>query len=206
MLTVNNISYEKNQQKILSNIGFTIGLGSALMLVGKNGIGKSTLLKIISGLISPTSGEILWNNIPISEFYPEYSGDIQYIGHKNFLKNKLTVTQNLEFYSCLSNTQILIPAALHYFGLKHLANIPIAKLSSGWQQRVILAKLFCCPATIWLLDEPSNNLDKIGKELLFNMISVRIKEGGIVLIATHDESLFSLGSKLYLEDFYEQSL
>ena len=90
---------------------------------------------------------------------------------------------------------------LYFRVFEEVLDKKVGKLSAGWQRRVLLAKLLCCPATIWLLDEPTNNLDKLGKELLFNLINVRVKEGGIVIAATHDEMLFNLGSKFYLEDF-----
>ncbi|MDA0902379.1 MAG: heme ABC exporter ATP-binding protein CcmA [Proteobacteria bacterium] len=201
MLTVDNIIYYKNQQKIFQELGFTIGLHSCLLLTGKNGSGKTSLLKIIAGITQPTQGRVLWNNENIQEFYPEYSADIQYIGHKNFLKKKLTIIENLDFYSSLSDTQTLIPAALKYFQLDNIADKQVGKLSAGLQQRVMLAKLLCCPATIWLLDEPTSNLDKEGKELLFNLISIKVKEGGIAIVSTHDDDLLPLGKSLNLGDF-----
>ena len=201
MLTVDNINYYKNQQKIFENLGFSIGIQSCLILTGKNGSGKSSLLKIIAGIIKPDSGKILWNNQDVSELSAEYLSDIQYIGHKNFLKEQLTVVENLSFYCDLSDTGMLIPAALKYFNLEQIADSKLYKLSAGWQQRVMLAKLLCCPSLIWLLDEPSSNLDKAGKELLFNLISARIKDGGIVLITTHDNIFDPLGAKICLEDF-----
>ncbi len=201
MLTVNSISYYKNQQLIFKDLGFSAGLGSCLILAGKNGSGKTTLLKTIAGLCKASAGEILWNEENVQNFYPEFVADINYIGHRNFLKPKLTVLQNLSFYAKLSDTEILLPSAIRYFGLEEILEKPTHQLSSGWQKKVMLAKLLCCPSTIWLLDEPSVNLDKEGKELLFNLISVRVKEGGIVLIASHDEIFDSLGSKILLEDF-----
>lgn len=97
MLTVDNITYYKNQQLIFKNLGFSLGLGSALILSGSNGSGKTTLLKTIAGLCRQSSGQILWNNEDVQNFLPEFFADINYIGHKNFLKPKLTVEQNLSF-------------------------------------------------------------------------------------------------------------
>ncbi len=203
MLTVNSITHYKNQQLIFRNLGFSLGLGSALILSGNNGSGKTTLLKAIAGLCRQNSGEILWNNEDIQNFYPEFSADVNYIGHKNFLKPKLTVWQNLSFYAQISDTEVLLPAAIKYFALEEILKKPTYQLSSGWQKKVILAKLLYNPAAIWLLDEPTVNLDKPTKELLFNLVSTRIKEGGIVIIATHDEIFAPLANKIYLEDFKE---
>jgi heme exporter protein A len=201
MLTVNNITCYKNQQVIFKDLGFSLGLGSALILLGNNGSGKTTLLKTIAGLCRQSSGEISWNNENVQSFLPEFSADINYIGHKNFLKPKLTVWQNLSFYAQMSDTEILLPSAIKYFALEEILEKPVYQLSSGWQKKVILAKLLYNPAAIWLLDEPTVNLDKHSKELLFNLVSSRIKDGGMAIIATHDEIFNPLAGKIYLEDF-----
>ena len=201
MLTVNNVGYFRNDRRIFGNVGFSVGLGSCLLLVGGNGTGKTSLLRIIAGLTKMRVGELLWNGQNIEELRDDFNSDMCYLGHKNFAKPELTVLENLEFFAGVSDSKILIPSAIRYFELEEIVNKKVEKLSAGWQKRVLLSKLLCCPATIWLLDEPSNNLDKQGKELLFNLINVRVKEGGIVIAATHDEMLFNLGSKFYLEDF-----
>ena len=201
MLTLSNIACYKNQQLIFKDLGFSIGSGSALILSGSNGSGKTTLLKIIAGLCKQSFGEILWNNQNVQDFYSEFSADINYIGHKNFLKPNLTVLENLSFYANLSDTEILLPSAVKYFSLEEVLQKPIHKLSSGWQKKVMLAKLLCCPATIWLLDEPTVNLDQNAKELLFNLVSIKVKDDGIVIIATHEDLFTPIASKIYLEDF-----
>ncbi len=205
MLTLDNINFSKNHQKILSNLGFSIGLGSCLALMGKNGSGKTTLLKIIAGLADlnsyENSGKILWNNEEIKHLKEDFYSDLQYLGHGNFLKKDLTVLDNLLFFAQMSQTEILIPSAIRYFKLDDLIDVKVGKLSAGWQKRVLLAKLLCCPATIWLLDEPTTNLDDSGKELLFNLVSTRIKENGVVIIVTHDDLFSPISSKINLEDF-----
>ena len=172
-----------------------------MIIKGRNGCGKSSLLKIIAGISKATEAEILCGEADIENFRDDFNGDTQFLGHKNFLKPELTVLQNLRFYAGLEDTEMLIPSALKFFGLENLADEKIKKLSAGWQSRVKLAKLICCPATVWLLDEPSNNLDKAGKELLHGLIKTRVKEEGLVIMATHDEMFFDLGPQLNLEDF-----
>ncbi len=202
MLTVDNLSLHKNHKKIFGPIGFSIGLGSALILTGKNGSGKTSLLKILAGISKPSSGRILWGETDVEEIRDEFNGDLQYLGHQNFLKQDLTVVENLRFYTKLHDTEILIPAALTVFGLEEIADEKVQKLSAGWQKKVMLAKLICCPATLWFLDEPSSNLDRLAKEKLYNLIVTKIKDGqGLVVMTTHDEIFLKLGAVVDLEDF-----
>lgn len=201
MLTIDNLSFYKDNKKIFSELSFSLSISSVLIVTGKNGCGKSSLLKLIAGIYEIQSGRVLWGNENIENFRDDFNGDTQFIGHKNFLKPELTVKENLEFYADLRGTKNAVAPALEFFSLKELQNSPVKNLSAGWQQRVILTKLLACPATVWLLDEPSNNLDKDGKEQLHELIKNRIKDRGLVILTSHDEMFFDLGPKLNLEDF-----
>ncbi len=201
MLTVQNLSLFKDDKKIFSDLGFSIGLNSALVIKGRNGCGKSSLLKIIAGISKPSSGKILWGGEDVENFRADFNGDSQFIGHKNFLEQELTVLENLRFYTKLSDTEIALQSGLSFFGLVNFSDQKVKKLSAGWQKKVMLARLLCCPAAVWFLDEPSNNLDKESKEKLHGLLETRVREGGLVIIATHDEIFFDLGPRLNLEDF-----
>ena len=201
MLTIDNLSFYKDNKKIFSDLSFSLSISSALIITGKNGCGKSSLLKIIAGIYETQSGRVLWGNENIENFRDDFNGDTQFIGHKNFLKPELTVKENLEFYADLRGTKNAVAPALEFFSLRDLQNSMVKNLSAGWQQRVMLTKLLACPATVWILDEPSNNLDKDGKEQLHELIKNRIKDRGLVILTSHDEMFFDLGPKLNLEDF-----
>ena len=201
MLTIDNLSFYKDNKKIFSNLSFSLSISSALIITGKNGCGKSSLLKIIAGIYETQGGRVLWGNENIENFRDDFNGDTQFIGHKNFLKPELTVKENLEFYADLRGTKNAVAPALEFFSLRDLQDSMVKNLSAGWQQRVMLTKLLACPSTVWLLDEPSNNLDKDGKEQLHELIKNRIKDRGLVILTSHDEMFFDLGPKLNLEDF-----
>lgn len=201
MLTLENISFEKNYKTIFKNLSFSLSISSALIVTGKNGCGKSSLLKIIAGIYEINQGKILWGNENIKNFRDDFNGDLQYLGHKNFLKPELTIFENLKFYSQLNGTELTLNSALEFFDLAEKRHQFVKNLSAGVQQRVMLAKLLACPATIWLLDEPSSNLDKEWRKKLYDLIKNRIRDKGLVIMATHDEEFFDLGPKLYLEDY-----
>ena len=201
MLTIDNLSLYKDHKKIFSNLGFSVSTGSALIVTGKNGCGKTSLLKIIAGISMPDSGKILWGDEDVKNFRADFNGDSQFIGHKNFLRPELTIKENLRFYAKLADTELALPAALSFFKLTEFADEKVKKFSAGWQKRVMLAKLLSCPTTIWILDEPSNNLDKEGRAMLHGLIKNRIGEDGLVILTTHDEMFFDLGPRLNLEDY-----
>ena len=201
MLTLNNIELIKNNKKIFSNLGFSLSTSSALIIQGKNGSGKTSLLKIIAGITKLGNGQILWGGNNIDDFRDDFNGDLQFIGHKNFLNQQLTIKQNLEFFAKLHDSQLALPSALNFFNLEEINNKKIKDLSAGWQKRVMLAKLLACPATIWLLDEPTANLDKEGKEKLLGLIKTRIKENGLVILTCHDDFFDKLGPKINIEDY-----
>ena len=201
MLIANNLSLIKDNKKIFSDLGFCLSLGSCLILKGGNGSGKTSLLKMLAGISKPTSGKVFWGEEMIDDLGTDFTGDSEFIGHSNFLKRDLTIRDNLEFHAKLNGSLESVNAALNFFGITDLADKKAKNLSAGQQKKALLAKLLSCPATVWLLDEPSINLDKAAKEKLHGLIKTRVKEDGLVIMATHDEMFFDLGPKLELEDF-----
>lgn len=201
MLTIDNLTLIKDNKEIFSNLGFSVSTSSALIIKGKNGSGKTSLLKIICNIMQANSGQILWGGQNINQFRDDFNGDLQFIGHKNFLNLELTIKQNLLFFTRLHGSESALAAALNFFELEKIQNTTVKKLSAGWQKRVMLAKLLCCPTTIWLLDEPTTNLDNDCKEKLLGLIKTRIKENGLVILTSHDDFFDEIGVQVKLEDF-----
>jgi heme exporter protein A len=201
MLTLDNLTLFKDDKKIFSSLNFSISTSSALIIRGENGSGKTSLLKILATISKPTSGNIFFADHNILDIIDDYRSDIQFIGHKNFLKKELTVRENIKFFADLNQTSEAIDSAINFFALTNYQHQKISKLSAGWQKKVMLAKLLSCIATIWILDEPSNNLDFESRKKLRGLIETRIKDDGLVIISTHDEMFFDLGANLFLKDF-----
>jgi heme exporter protein A len=201
MLTIENINIYYGDAPVLSGVGFSVYEGCCLIIKGSNGIGKTSLLKIICGLTKPDAGNIYWQKQNIDNILPDYQQQLKFIGHKNFFKTQLTVLENIKFYSSFGNTEINVPMALHFFELLPVADLQIKKLSAGWQQKALLALLLIDDYKLWLLDEPSRNLDLVAKQKLHSLIKTRVEQKGIVLLVTHDDFFDNLGQVINLDDF-----
>ncbi len=201
MLTLDNLTYYIDNKLIFKNIGLSISTSSALIIKGDNGSGKTSLLRLICGLDKSYNGKILWGNNNIENMRYDFNADLQYIGHSNFLKQHLSIEQNLKFFSKLYDCELALESALSFFEILDQRNIITKKFSAGMQKKVMLAKLLACPATIWILDEPLVNLDKKFQDKLLSLIKTRIKEGGLVIIATHSDIFDKLGPTININDF-----
>lgn len=201
MLTVEGLSLYKNQRKIFSDLGFSLFLGAAIVVTGKNGSGKTSLMKVLSGICQKSGGDITWDGKNIEEMRYDFSADMQYIGHKNFLKPELTVEENLAFYASFYDSNILIATALNFFKITDLRHFKVKDLSAGMKQKVMLSRLMICPATLWILDEPDVNLDKSSKVLLAGLVKSKIENGDMVIMTSHEPELYDFAAILSMDDF-----
>ncbi|MBQ4875243.1 MAG: heme ABC exporter ATP-binding protein CcmA [Rickettsiaceae bacterium H1] len=186
-LSAENISYSRDDKKIIDNLSFNIKSGEILFIAGKNGVGKTTLLRIISGIIKPQYGLIKLDDEDIWDDPDRYKKIMSYLGHKSAFNEDLTVEQNLTFWAGLRDTYELLYPAVYYFNLQEVINIKYLKLSAGWKKRVALARVMASDAKIWLLDEPFANLDREIKELFYGLLNSRVQQNGMLIITGHEE-------------------
>ena len=184
-LQVKHLSFARNDELLLSDIHFNLQMGELLQVAGDNGSGKSTLLRIIAGLLTPESGEILWEN---------KANNIHYLGHLNALKLPLTVEENFRFAASLKSsvhatslTDFIIEKNAAFAPLKKLQHRQTLQLSEGQKRRVALARLLLSDAALWILDEPTTALDHDGQVLFFNLLKKHLEEGGMAIITTHHD-------------------
>lgn len=187
MLSFENITFSRNGSLLCNALGMSLFPGAALIIRGKNGSGKTTLLRMLAGLAQPDEGVVCWNEVPIMEEYDTYCSLISYLGHKNMLTLQSTVRENVAFWAGLKQAEEMVDAALSYYQLDHKQYVPCRILSAGWKQRVALARVMASPAKCWILDEPTTYLDDEGVDRLMNAITVRCREGGIVVMTAHKE-------------------
>ena len=205
MLHIENIAINRGDTAIIRQLGLVMMPGSLLVLRGGNGSGKTSLIRAIAGLLPLQSGQVRWQ--PKSETTEvlrdkdAVKNRLHYIGHDNALKAELSVYENLAYWAHMYDGALLIPPALHYFGLTGFAERRLGSLSAGWQRRVALARLLAISSTIWLLDEPANNLDVEGEGLLNALIASRCNNGGMVILSSHQPCAISHAQELWMEDF-----
>lgn len=162
-------------------ITLSLEAGEMLVVRGGNGAGKSSFLKTLAGLLRPKAGSIIREGAKLEQ------SPILHIGHKLGLSPEMSVRDNVDLWAQLNDAPELTPAALHYFDLGDISDVAVGKLSAGWQQRVALTRLITVPSLLWLLDEPTSNLDSEGVALLRSLMESRLEQGGLVAVATHAE-------------------
>lgn len=203
MFCAENIVCERGEKIIFAGLGFCLQPGSLLLLKGANGSGKTSLIKILTGLIAPRSGQVMWDGKPIAENF-DFRRELMFIGHKGGVKLDYTVEENIRFWARLYGTEMLLGAAMDFYDLTPYKDVPAAQLSAGWQRRVALARLIVVPCKLWLLDEPTNFLDEDAVILTANLIETRVTQGGIVVAASHIMNSGIAAHTLYMDDFPAQ--
>lgn len=178
------LSCVRQDRVLFDAVDVTLAAGELLHISGKNGAGKSSLLRILAGLAVPDEGEVLWRGeaLPHSDF----AQSLCFIGHLSGVQPQLTALENLEFWQAAFHLKPADPyAVLATLGLAGLEDIPCQMLSAGQQRRVSLARLWLTTATLWILDEPFTALDQSAIQLLQQRFKQHLELGGAIILTTH---------------------
>jgi len=188
MFSVSNLSCSRGDKRLFSGVSFALQPGQWLHLEGDNGVGKTSLLRILCGLSALEDGEISWKNQSVAKNPDDFRQDLAYLGHQLALKEDLTPLENLRADAAIAGRALSLAdakSALVQLGLKGREHLPVRVLSQGQKRRTALARLWVSSAKLWILDEPFVALDNAAQNVLSEVINSHLSKQGMVLLTSH---------------------
>ena len=188
MLSVSNLSCVRADHTLFRGVGFDLAPGECLHLEGGNGVGKTSLLRILAGFSPAAQGQVRWQGELLGSSACSLSQDLLYLGHQLALKEELNALENLQAGAAIAGTPAAAAAALaalQRLGLGSRAALPVRVLSQGQKRRVALARLLLQTQPLWLLDEPFVALDGPAQQLVATFMATHLARGGMVLFTSH---------------------
>ncbi|MBC8025530.1 MAG: heme ABC exporter ATP-binding protein CcmA [Steroidobacteraceae bacterium] len=187
MLKVEGLHLWRGDRHVLRGVTFGADAGRCVLLTGRNGAGKTTLIRAIAGLLDPEEGRVLWRGQPTRATRDVFHTETAYLGHEPPLKGDLSAQENLKFSVGIRRavTATEIDAALARTGASTFADRAVRLLSAGQRRRIALAGVLLANAVLWLLDEPTTNLDAAGQQLVAELIEEHLGRGGLAVAAVH---------------------
>ena len=182
ILQVSNITVTRGGNLLIDGLSFTVEPGDTLWVAGSNGIGKTSLLKCIAGLLRPKSGHVFWNG---QDVHKQPNVEAGYQSHHDGHKGNLTALENLQFWQSVFTSSMRPIECLQKVGLSEQSSLRAKELSAGQSRRLALARLLMKKSSLWVLDEPATALDDKGRTLIRTLVAEHVASGGCALIASH---------------------
>lgn len=188
-LAANDLACVRDDRTLFEGLSFHLSPSQALLLEGRNGSGKTSLLRTLCGMRRPDAGEIRWDGEDIFDLGPDYHAHIAYIGHKDGVKHDLTVAENLRMAQGLGtpNPDVELDDVLTQVELWGYDEVPARNLSAGQQRRLALARLLVTRASLWILDEPFTSLDSLGIGIVESLFARHVAQGGMLAVTSHHQ-------------------
>lgn len=179
----------RGDRHVLRGVSLELRGGEILQLTGSNGAGKTTLLRVLCGLAYVEEGNVFWRGENVRSNLHGFHAELAYVGHEPPLKADLTARENLRYWVGMRRplTAAQIDSALDEVGADEWRNRPVRTLSAGQRRRVALAGLALMSVPLWMLDEPTTNLDTAGQTLVTRMLEAHVARGGLAVVAVHHE-------------------
>jgi heme exporter protein A len=203
LLSFNSLACERGERRLFAGLNCELAARTLLEVRGANGSGKTSLLRMLCGLLDPAAGTILWQGKKIHKLGEQYRGQIAYLGHASGVKDELTPVENLQFSARLASLAAdagSTKAALAWYGLEDHLHQACRTLSQGQRRRVALARLrLAATRPLWILDEPFTALDARAVQLTQSLIESHVEQGGIVILTTHQDVVIKAPSAQRIE-------
>jgi len=188
LLQTRDLSCVKDDRVLFEGMNLSLDAGQILLVEGKNGSGKTSLLRILTGLSLPESGDVLWQGRPISEVGADYYEQVNYVGHHDGIKRDLTCLENLRLVQAMGKPlPIDLDEALDKVNLYRFGDNYVATLSAGQKRRLALARLVVTEALLWIMDEPFTSLDKASMAMFQEMFEQHLEKGGVIVLTSHHD-------------------
>jgi heme exporter protein A len=202
MLRVSHLSCSRGNKPLFADVSFALQAGQALHLEGDNGVGKTSLLRIVCGLSPAEAGQVCWRDKTIQDNAAAFRSSLFYLGHGLSLKEELTALENLMSDAAVSGRTLSEPqalVALARMGLRGREHLPLRVMSQGQKRRTALARLLASQALLWVLDEPFVALDAKAVDGLRGLLAEHLTQGGMVLFTSHQPVVLIAANGLPLD-------
>lgn len=184
-LAAHDLTCRRGERLVFSHLNLTVEAGEVVEIAGRNGCGKTSLLRTLCGLLPPEAGEVRWCGHPIREVRLQFQRELAYVGHADGIKVDLSAWENLQVARALHSSSVEIEPALKHLGLGEFRDVPGRLLSAGQRRRLALARLLVNKTRLWLLDEPFTALDKTAVRTVVSLFESQSAAGGMVVYTSH---------------------
>ncbi len=187
-LSADNLTLIRGERCLFQGLSFAQESGGLLLLEGRNGCGKTSLMRAIAGMLSLETGQVFWDDTPVEKQRQEFHGALVWLAHRTGLKGDLTLVENLGFESSLrAQSSIDVESVYERLGISRLKKLILRSLSAGQQRCVALARMLLADVPLWFMDEPFTNLDREGRALVIELVEDHLAKGGMCVMAAHQD-------------------
>ncbi|MCP4982002.1 MAG: cytochrome c biogenesis heme-transporting ATPase CcmA [Gammaproteobacteria bacterium] len=188
LLETRELSCIRNDRLLFENLDFALESGQMLVVEGPNGCGKTSLLRILTGLRLAESGQVLWRGEPIDRVAGDYFEQVAYVGHHDGVKHELSCLENLRLARAMGlPSQIDLDDVLEQVNLYAYGETEVGSMSAGQKRRLALARLLATESLLWILDEPFTSLDKSSMSMFESMFERQLERGGLIVMTSHHD-------------------
>ena len=188
LLETRDLSCSRNDRLLFEHLDFALEAGQMLVVEGPNGCGKTSLLRILTGLRLADSGELLWRGEQIDRVAGDYFEQVAYVGHHDGVKHELSCLENLRLARAMgAPSEVDLDDVLEQVNLYAYGETEVGSLSAGQKRRLALARLLATRSMLWILDEPFTSLDKASMSMFESLFERHLEADGLIVMTSHHD-------------------